>query len=1531
MEFHFLNELQPIAICFNNLKETLFILYKQNINKIIIHPNNLSLVEQDIHHKIIHKRFKLLQRDECNIINKGYKKYPDNCYEGYSLSFWHESEKLFLLYPFSYILIFDYKTTDLIYHFQYPGMKFFTTSTLLHPFKVSTGKCFRYYALRNIIGSPIENVIFITGLNIHYVYCLDLSILYNDNNDVSDYFANKFFMPNAIIYDIILHPYDKFLYIGFSDGIVRVYNYNNIRDIRELTINLIDTSDNKSQKNIINNEPDPVICLDINTVGNYLLEGTERGNIYLWDAFLANKNKKILFKKETQEEGIFSLKFIKTKQFGNIQKFICLTQKGNIVIYNIVAKDDSIYQPEGRKKPLIEITYKNCLFDNLRIPNSILKYDILLNSLINISYNNNIISISWPKFKELEKEEKANNNDCTLIYDGLITKNYFFFSSKYPKVNLPASIQLKTRFYEEYIPSKNMPNFENKIYYTDNYCIYLYDISTSRHRTLINYYKETQMKSVLLKFEIKDMITKVFFFILIETGLHRNNLIVTDFDFINNTYTKPRIIYNINDIVILGNSYLNLNSDNAFLLGRDMITGFILTISTGNLEQISLDTNIIRVYHSPFNQGYCIILRSDKNEFKFSQNFTPEIFPSNNNININNILPQNLFNFKCGDLLCFKLEKNEFIIDILFNIISDVNFCAVSMINKINIYNREMKLISRLLFNFNESPYIISSLFFIDNTLIYSKNDSIYYYYPRDNYNQLILRNNRKPICISGILPDRFIIVAQTDNSNISISDITSPMINPLETILIGYLDSPNINYDLLKLCVVNMFTNQISQYLINKLINKNLKEIAWLFIDDDKSSFQNIDIKLNLMNENFQFDKIIENILVKRDLKNELNLDDIIWKLKYDSSYQYIKDLLIKELKILIEFGQYNSALKILELLGDYPQALNLLLISTSLEDYDRLRMQFQAKEALNFTDALLGQNPFTFTKNNNNIDNINKINANKILNNIYNLKSANSQDKNEDIIQDYHKIFDNYVGDHFIFGANTNEFKINYIEDIQQKIEEKIGPKEKGLDAGIQKKDINFGEKPFNIYSYGYNISKQENQVIEIYSLILQKIENYYGIIKRLSKNEKEKMNKKMTFNNNNNLSLQQIISSNQINQINTKSSILSIQTDDLDENDFDEDISEDLYLCAYYHCDRGNGEILEDITQNENDAIIKCIYNDNNNNNNDDKKDLKKKQKENNEENNKEDNMKNIWSEILDENRPLEYEDKWGRRSPPARAIIFTKLLRTKILINNSNLLLNIEEKFTIEFWIKLKDINNINIFTKDSFTLDIDNALFKLSFRDQEIPHEIIKEYSLPMNQYVHIAILYKRSSKILIILLNCEEIIRFNIVLSGIESNTPFIFGNEKLDAEMTEIRIWNQKIPIEFIKENYKAPLPILAENKGKLKMNIDKNTNYKQRYDSVFISEEKENDLNLGDSNNKINSISCKSIRNINNIAEVIDNSYYDNNININEEEYPTIDVVNYNKSNNNEINNKVNDNYLSRSYTNNLFIQEKSFIFDK
>ena len=223
MELKYLDEIETIALCFNNLKETVFILYKSNSNNKITQPNNLSLVEQDIFHKIIYKRFKLLQKEEFNIINKYYKKYPHDSYEAYSLYFWQESEKLFLIYPFGYILIYDYNSSDLLYHFQYPGFKFFSSSTLKHPFKVTTEQYIKYFTLRNIIGSPIENCLFITGENIYYIYCLDYSILNNRNIDKNNLFKNKIHLPkNVKIYDIIAHPNQKFLYVGFSDGIIRI-------------------------------------------------------------------------------------------------------------------------------------------------------------------------------------------------------------------------------------------------------------------------------------------------------------------------------------------------------------------------------------------------------------------------------------------------------------------------------------------------------------------------------------------------------------------------------------------------------------------------------------------------------------------------------------------------------------------------------------------------------------------------------------------------------------------------------------------------------------------------------------------------------------------------------------------------------------------------------------------------------------------------------------------------------------------------------------------------------------------------------------------------------------------------------------------------------------------------------------------------------------------------------------------------------------------------------------------------------------
>ena len=1547
MELTYLDEKEVVSLCFNNLKETIFILYKENSKTQQKQPNNLSLVEEDFHFKIIKKRFKLLQKDECNITNQNYKKNLYDSFEGYSLYFWEASEKLIVIYPFSYIIIYDYNSTDLINHFQCPGIKMFT--------------------VRNLIASPIENCLFISGENLNFIYCLDYALISKGIEKINDLFNNKINLPkDAKIYDIVVHPNEKFIFAGGADGYVRVYDYNNLKKIKELIKPIYDTSVEKKDfvprsvtaplKNISSpllvKEADPVTCLDINTIGSFLLVGTEKGNIYLWDAFQAIKNKNVLYKKESLGDNIFSCKFIKTKQFGNIQKFVCITKKGTLFIYFIISKDpkekisSSKTTKISEKNLLLEAVYKKELYEPLLQPNAIYKCNISFSSLLNISFNNNILSVSWPKFIELQ--EKSNKNDCTLVYTSLVTKLFFFYSLQYPKINYPSSIQLKNRYYETYIPVQGQPNFENKIYYADNYFIYIYDINTSRYRKLIKYSKEFGAKNLyLIKFDIKDMITKVIFFILIATEFHRNCMLIIDFNFECDKAGPLKAIENINDFVILGNSYLNINSDYAFLLGSDMSNGFIFQMSSYNLNPIEIGNNIIRSYHSPFSQGFCMIYRNIKNEYKFTQNFTPEIGPINQN---NQQVPfggvdnyNNLFNFQCGDLYCFQLEENERIIDILFNITSEFYFCAVSMIDKINLYNREMKIVSSIKFNLKESPYIISSLLFLDCTLIYSKGNSISYFYPYDNINQLIFRNNRKPSFISGVLPDRFILVSQIENNTISLSEITSPMINPLEPILIGYLDSPNINFDLVKHCVVTMFTNQVSQNLIDKFISKNLKEIAWMFINDDKSTFQNMNTKFDILNENFNFTNILDNFNFNLDLTVKLDLDELIWKLNYDSDLEYIKDILIKQSKILIEYGQFNSAIKMLELLGNYPLALNLLLISTSPEDFDSLRIKFEAKESLNFTDNLLINHLFNFTKNAQN-------NNNMGMGNMFGSNNISLPNMNEDKMEHYHKIFDNYEGEHFIFGANQNEFKINSIENMQTKMENKL-QKKKGIDFGIQKRVVNFGESPFHIYSDDYNIYSRQFQTLEICSLVLHKIENYYGIMSSLSKNEKAKMNKKMSFFNYN-LSLTQMGKNKEKEEesdadTNSKKNMPFIKAEEMDDdevNDYTniEDITESLYLSAYYHMDRGSGDIIEDISNNKNTAKISCIYN-NNPNVETEKKKLKisisKTDKK--EENTQEEDLKQIWSDVLEENDPLEYEDKWGRRSPPGHTIIFTKKLKTKISINNSNSLQHIADKFTIELWVKLKDSSDINIFSKEALAFDIDKGLFKLSFHGQEIPAEIIKQYNLPLDKFIHIAFLYKKTLQNIIVLLNCEEVVKFNFILSGLENNTPLVFGSERFDGEMTEIRIWNQRLPINFLKENYKTPLPILAEHKAKLNMNIENKDKKKNLKESVFTFGEKEKEKKNLKKSTKVNNQEMP-----NQFDTSPNNNGFDFNNNednifgneLPEEEYPTMDLVNTNSglsvdSHNildprNNINNNLN---LSNQPSAEFIFQEKDFNFDK
>ena len=304
-------------------------------------------------------------------------------------------------------------------------------------------------------------------------------------------------------------------------------------------------------------------------------------------------------------------------------------------------------------------------------------------------------------------------------------------------------------------------------------------------------------------------------------------------------------------------------------------------------------------------------------------------------------------------------------------------------------------------------------------------------------------------------------------------------------------------------------------------------------------------------------------------------------------------------------------------------------------------------------------------------------------------------------------------------------------------------------------------------------------------------------------------------------------------------------------------------------------------------------------------------------------------------------MEYEDKWGRRSPPGHTIIFTKKLKTKISINNSNSLQHIADKFTIELWVKLKDSSDINIFSKEALAFDIDKGLFKLSFHGQEIPAEIIKQYNLPLDKFIHIAFLYKKTLQNIIVLLNCEEVVKFNFILSGLENNTPLVFGSERFDGEMTEIRIWNQRLPINFLKENYKTPLPILAEHKAKLNMNIENKEKKKNLKESVFTFGEKEKEKKNLKKSTKVNNQEMP-----NQFDTSPNNNGFDFNNNednifgneLPEEEYPTMDLVNTNSGLSvdshsildprNNINNNLN---LSNQPSAEFIFQEKDFNFDK
>ena len=188
---------------------------------------------------------------------------------------------------------------------------------------------------------------------------------------------------------------------------------------------------------------------------------------------------------------------------------------------------------------------------------------------------------------------------------------------------------------------------------------------------------------------------------------------------------------------------------------------------------------------------------------------------------------------------------------------------------------------------------------------------------------------------------------------------------------------------------------------------------------------------------------------------------------------------------------------------------------------------------------------------------------------------------------------------------------------------------------------------------------------------------------------------------------------------------------------------------YLSLYYHCDKGSGNIVEDITENNNEGKLYYIENNQLNNS-----DINSNLNINNIQDNNNSYENQLWSNVLDEFEPLEYEDKWGRKSPGAHSIKFNKSSQVKLIVKNSSSLNHMNKKFSIEMWVKLNSLN-VTLIQKDNFSIEIENGEFKIKFQNNLHQGEKIKEYNLTINQFIHISILYKKKLGYIKILLNCD--------------------------------------------------------------------------------------------------------------------------------------------------------------------------------
>lgn len=118
------------------------------------------------------------------------------------------------------------------------------------------------------------------------------------------------------------------------------------------------------------------------------------------------------------------------------------------------------------------------------------------------------------------------------------------------------------------------------------------------------------------------------------------------------------------------------------------------------------------------------------------------------------------------------------------------------MIEKIIITDENLKILYSLKFNLLENPNIISSLFFIGDTLFYNRGNNILYFNKEENLNQRIFSTDQPNSIIAAILADRYVLAAKLINSK----------------------DINNISVNISKIFLKYFFNNKIKVKKYNKI-----------------------------------------------------------------------------------------------------------------------------------------------------------------------------------------------------------------------------------------------------------------------------------------------------------------------------------------------------------------------------------------------------------------------------------------------------------------------------------------------------------------------------------------------------------------------------------------------------------------------------------------------------------------------------------------------------------------------------------------